>query len=130
LLTSHSTDEARVDIVIRGFHGLHLYANKFWYKHLLAYCKLQDKRQDQFPEELLLQLERLLKFRKKPREELCFQSANNVVSEADQNVGLEMLRDLPEIKSMVSDVIAFRAKLSRDDSSDKDPESEYSMNKL
>jgi hypothetical protein len=127
LLPSNSTDESRIGTVIQGFHGLQLYANKFWYKHLLQYCELQDIRPVQFSQELLQQLRLLLRFQKNNRKEACFETGSDGISAADQSVGLEMLDHLPEIKSMVSDVIAFKTKLDRNDSSDKDPDSKFWM---
>jgi len=124
LLPSYSTDESRIRTVIQGFHGLQLYANKFWYKHLLQYCRLQGIRPVQFSQEFLQQLRLLLRFKNNNHYEAPSEDENDGKITADQDVGLEMLDHLPEIKSMVLDVITFKAQLEKNDSSDKDPDSE------
>jgi hypothetical protein len=63
LLPSNSTECTRAAIIVRGFHGLQAYADKFWYKHVIAYSTSLDEHTHTFSAELLIQLQHLLKFR-------------------------------------------------------------------
>jgi uncharacterized protein CbrC (UPF0167 family) len=43
--------------VVKGFHGLHQYANEFWFQHLLQYAKYEYAVEDEDLEELLEEIE-------------------------------------------------------------------------
>lgn len=117
LLPQYSTNDARMEIVVRGFHGLQFYASRYWYHHLLAYAKLLDK-QKSFPPELLDQLQLLLSFRKQvPR--LSSAAAFNGDDTSVESADLKFLDQLPDIQAMALDVIIFRTKINKEDNLNK-----------
>ncbi|KAI9640653.1 hypothetical protein NHQ30_010957 [Ciborinia camelliae] len=117
LLPTYSTEAQRAAIIVQGFHGLLMYANMFWYMHLLEYCKSQR----QLSTELLSQLQQLLLHYRKENMPVSDPKANARAS--SQGPNLEALNHLPEIKRLISDILAFRFRLNLDDISDKSPES-------
>ena len=121
LLPENSTDAQRATIIVRGFHGLQLYADKFWYKHLLEYCGLLGQHQRQFSTELLTHLQLLLRFRK-DNFQVSSTPIKVVTEKAPHDLSLEALNHLPDVKRLVSDVLAFRAKTAREDASDRNLE--------
>jgi hypothetical protein len=64
LLPTHSKPHDRALALISGFHGLQIYANKFWVDHLRSYCVLLAETQKPPSNELLNQLDRLTRFKK------------------------------------------------------------------
>lgn len=121
LLPANSTNARRAAIVIQGFHGLQVYADKFWYKHLQAYCEFVHQNNRQFSHELRNQLTLLLQYKKLSEDAptaLCQLGANDITNSPSLNV----LNDIPKIKSLVLEVLEFRAKMNVADSSDKTPE--------
>ena len=127
LLPENSTEAERAAIIIRGFHGLQLYADMFWYRHLLAYCSLLGQQKRQFSPELLAQLQFLLKFRKEDSRTPVRQFKTGTDKNGAEDPALEELNHLPYVKALVTDVLAFRAKIAREDVSDKSPESKLSF---
>jgi hypothetical protein len=127
LLPENSTEAQRAAIIIRGFHGLQLYADMFWYRHLLAYCSLLGQHQRQFSPELLAQLQLLLRFRKEDNRTPGPESKTGTGKNRDEDSSLEKLNHLPYVKALVTDVLVFRAKIAREDASDKSPESKLSF---
>jgi hypothetical protein len=126
LLPSNCTDQERAAIVLQGFHGLQLYANQFWYRHVLACCGLYAKGHIILPNELSNQLKKLLRFRKQARHE-AFWSGN---SEAGSNILHEngdgdflALNQLPrDVRDFIWEVIKFRKGVSSDDFTQKTPD--------
>jgi hypothetical protein len=98
-------------MVVRGLHGLQLYANRYWYQHLLAYLHSGMG----IPQDLLTQLHTLLNFWKQDRH-ITFSQASVETSE------LQVLDHLPGIKSMVSELIFSRA---IKETSEMSPEGQY-----
>jgi hypothetical protein len=123
LLPTNSTDTERSAIIVQGFHGLQVYANKFWYKHVLEYCNFVAQQQYEVSPELLAQLQRLLMFKKTDVQ--ATPSPNSRMEENRSEPGLEALRHVPDIRRLLSNVTQFRAKMNREDASDKSPESKY-----
>ncbi|CZR68409.1 uncharacterized protein PAC_18308 [Phialocephala subalpina] len=121
LLPTMSTDTERAAIIVQGFPGLQVYASKFWYKHVLDYCGLVAHEQCQVSPELLAQLQRLLRF-KKADVQAALTSNSRIEENNSGEPGLEALSHVPNIKSLLSDILRFRAKMSREDASDKSPE--------
>jgi hypothetical protein len=121
LLPENSTNGQRAAIIVRGFHGLQLYADKFWYKHLLEYCCLLGQHQRQFSTELLTQLQLLLRFRK-DNFQVSSTPIKVVTEKSPHDLSLEALNHLPDVKRLVSDVLALRAKIAREDASDRNLE--------
>jgi len=121
LLPENSIEAQRAAIIIRGFHGLQLYADMFWYRHLLAYCSLLGRHKRQFSPELLL------RFRKEDNRTPVPQSKTGTDKNGAEDPALEELNHLPYVKALVTDVLVFRAKMAREDASDKSPESKFSF---
>jgi hypothetical protein len=121
LLPIHTTDQERAALVVRGFYGLQLYANQFWYKHLLAYCALWEKKQTQFPDELLMQLDLLVRYLKDNRPE-GESERSSILAKLCVLEGNEGLHHVPHVRDLIANVISFRAALSQDDLANKAPE--------
>lgn len=115
-LSDSSTEAQRAAVIIQGFHGLQVYANMFWTKHLLAYCSILIQNRAQFSKELQTQLQLLLRFRK---------HNDQLQSSTPKNTALGVLDDMPDIKNLVSDTVEFQAKLFRDTTSYKSFEGNY-----
>ena len=123
LLPANSTEAQRAAVIVRGFHGLQIYADMFWYRHLLAYCSLSVQHKRQFSIELLAQLQLLLRFRKEDSRVTVLKSKAATEKNGTEDPTLEVLNHLPDVKRLVSDVLVFRTKMSREETSDKSPES-------
>ncbi|PQE30167.1 hypothetical protein CJF32_00003620 [Rutstroemia sp. NJR-2017a WRK4] len=119
LLPINSTEAQRAIIIVRGSYGLQIYADRFWYKHLLLYCGLLIQHQGQFSAELLSQLQRLLRFRKEDSRPPVPLPKSGTEKNLAEDTRLEALNYWADLKRFVSDVVEFRAKMSRDDASDK-----------
>jgi len=112
LLPNHSTDEQRATMIVSGYHGLQLYANKFWLDHLVSYCTILGKQRKQLPGDLLSQLSILLGFVK---------DTANVEPTADlfQLEGLDVFNQHPQIQTLLLKVTQFRRELETDDGHNK-----------
>lgn len=122
LLPTVSTDVQRAAIIVQGFHGLQVYADKYWYKHLLEYCEVFDE-QRQFCPKLLQQLHLLLKFKK--LNNTTTQMSNPMTQEqrSAAPVGLKALDHVPDVYLQLSDVISFAGKMKTEHGLDKSFES-------
>jgi hypothetical protein len=109
LFTANGTETERAIVVIQGFHSLHLYANEFWYKHLLAYARCCLDERVAFPMDLLDQLSSLLRFQKDKNIHLECQESPTSVSR------LEVLDQVPAVRDLVSNLVAFKEALKKDD---------------
>jgi hypothetical protein len=123
LLPANSTEAQRAGIIVGGFHGLQIYADMFWYRHLLAYCGLLVQQKRQLSTELLTQLQLLLRFWKEDSRATVPKSKTTTEKDGTEDPTLEALNHLPDVKRLVSDVLVFRTKMTREDASDKSPES-------
>jgi hypothetical protein len=112
LLPVHLTHEERASIVVRGFHGLQLYANQYWVDHLRSYCAILGQQRKPLSQELLGQLCVFVGFMKDSTD---FEHTSDPAS-LD---GFEVLDRQPAIRSLVSKVVKFRAGLETDDVSNK-----------
>ena len=105
-----SPDEERATIVVSGFHGLQLYANRFWADHLLSYCAILSRQRKQPSRELLIQLDQLLRFLKDP-------ASDEQLSDYPPLEGLNILDQHPRVRILVSKLEKFRAEAEKDPSS-------------
>jgi hypothetical protein len=64
LLPQCSNEEERIRWVLQGLHGLQIYANKSWHRHILAYLDLVVSQKLAVPEYLAQQLGEILKYSK------------------------------------------------------------------
>ncbi len=114
-------DEIRRRIV-KGYHGLHLYANEFWIEHVLQYAKMQKTTGSEILESFVSQLERLLQFR---RESWSLEPSSLSTSSLPGITGRSIvLSKVPEIQRLTSDILAFRVVLAQEKHTQKDPEGE------
>lgn len=93
---------------MQGFHGLQLYANQFWQDHLLAYCELRGEEKGISPEDLLFQLNKLLKFQKDPDKFEQHLDDNSIVA-------LKVFDRHLLVKALVLAVLKFRAEVKQVD---------------
>ena len=123
LLPDNSTDQDRAVSIIQGYHGLQLYANQFWFKHLLAYCRLRTYGRLWIPNDLKVQLELLLHFQKDDT------PGSSGIQETllEQEAELAVLNQLLPIKGLVSNIIGFRRGFNRDDLFDSTPGGEFPL---
>jgi hypothetical protein len=108
-----SVDDLRVRVA-KGFHGLHPYANEYWFQHLLQYAKCLDNMDD--PQyQLEAGLEELLGFWKKDPGSYASSKKLDDTTTADsiQNQ-VEPLSDSPWLERMGLDLLTFRANLSQE----------------
>ena len=107
--------------VVKGFHGLHQYANEFWFQHLLQYAKYEYAVEDEDLEEPLEEMEEFF-WKEEPgtgarRLKLDDKtSANNIENQ------LQVLKDLPQAQRVGRDILTFRRFLSQEKYSHTEPE--------
>jgi len=104
--------------VLKGYHGLHHYANESWFKHLLEYAKAGDAVED---EELDEPLEEIREFWK----QVPGIGARNLklddTTSVDINSRLEALASNPVAQCMGLDILTFQKFLSQEISSHQAP---------
>lgn len=113
-----SEDDLRLR-VLKGFHGLHLYANECWFQHLLQYAKREDPVQD---EDLDETLEEIGEFWKADPGSANLKlddttSADNIEAQ------LEVLAPILNAQQMGFDIMTFRKFLSQEKYSHQAPDS-------
>lgn len=105
--------------VLKGFHGLHLYANEYWFQHLLQYAKREDPVQDEHLEEPLEAIEAFWKgvpgSAKLKLDDTT--SADNIEGE------LDVLASMSNAQQMGIDIMMFRKFLSQEKYSHQDSDS-------
>jgi hypothetical protein len=121
LLPQHSNEEERILWVLQGVHGLQIYANQFWYKHIFAYLDLVVTEKVELPEYLIQQLEEILKYSKVNPSEALTQSTpvGTSKSRAVPNHQCHSLKNFPGLHELVSNLEVFRHGLKSQDWSQK-----------
>lgn len=116
------SEDARRLRVLKGFHGLHHYANEFWFQHLLQYVKSEKHVED---DELDVQVEDLEEFFWKRSPEMGAKSLkmDDTTSADGIETQLEILAIMPQAQGMGLDILTFRKFLSQEKYSHKNPES-------
>jgi hypothetical protein len=121
---NHSEDTRKLR-VLKGFHGLHHYANEFWFQHLFQYVKSEEHVED---DELDVQVEEIAEFWKKtPGMGAKSLKIDDTTSADGIESQLEVLADMPQAQDMGLDILTFRKFISQEKYSHKDPESMYSV---
>jgi hypothetical protein len=105
--------------ILKGFHGLHHYANEFWFLHLLQYAKLEDPVED---EDLDEPLEEIQEFWKQDAGAVRLK-LDDTTSADTIEMQLDVLRSMPQAQRMGFDILTFRKFLSQEKYSHQEPES-------
>jgi len=124
-LPQYCTDQEMAAKVLEGFHGLQLYANQFWFKHVLTCCSLYYKSHLPIPNELLSQLQMLLQFWKEQGHDDSsssrdYRTENHTIDESNDSLALGQLPR--EIRKFTCGILEFRKALSEDGSTQKAPD--------
>lgn len=106
-------DDLRVSVA-KGFHGLHPYANEFWFQHVLQYAKCNvDIDDPHYP--LEAGFEELLAFWKKaPGSSASSTKLDDTTTADGIKNQVEALADAPWLERMGLDLLTFRAYLSQE----------------
>lgn len=117
LLPQHSSEEERRLWVLQGLHGLQIYANQFWHKHVLTYMDLAVAQRLQAPEYLARQLEDILKYSKaKPPKELIPSNKAPTCKAKEAPIrNYHSLEKFPALIKLVSSLEEFRNGLKNHD---------------
>lgn len=109
--------------VVKGFHGLHHYANEYWFQHLLQYAKTGDTVDD---EDLDDPLEEIREFwKEEPGGSAKTLKLDDTTSAEAISQQLGVLVATPLAQKMGIDILTFRKFLSQENNSHQDPESKY-----
>ncbi|KAL9102668.1 MAG: hypothetical protein Q9187_009098, partial [Circinaria calcarea] len=114
-------DEIRLQIV-KGYHGLHNYADEFWSEHLLQYINLVDNFDYTTSLSLIKQLEKLLPFQKLSRSQEFCSELDGMKTLLTVSSRLSGLSSLPKVKIFLYEVLAFREILAHEKHRQKEPE--------
>jgi hypothetical protein len=117
LLPQCSNEEERIRWVLQGLHGLQIYANKYWHRHILAYLDLVVSQKLAVPEYLAQQLGEILKYSKVKSSEEVRQStaAGNSSGHDILNRQYQSLKEFPGLCDLVSRLEGFRNDLRNQD---------------
>ena len=125
------TENALQIRVVKGFHGLHQYANEFWFRHLLQYAKTNTIVED---EDLDDPLDKIQKFWKEAPgvagKTLRLDDNTSLDSIKSQLEAMESRESMDQARKMGLDILTFRKFLSQENNSHQDPKSEYSRSCL
>lgn len=110
--------------VLKGFHGLHNYANEFWFQHFLQYAKsrdypVDDDELDEFVEDLSIFWKHDPGVGAKRLKLDDTTSADNIAHQ------LQAMENMPQARKMGLDLFTFRKFLSQEKYSHLTPESLY-----
>lgn len=110
--------------VLKGFHGLHNYANEFWFQHFLQYAKsidypVDNDELDEFVGDLSVFWKHDPGVGAKKLKLDDTTSADNIAHQ------LQAMENMPQAHSMGLDLFTFRKFLSQEKYSHLTPESSY-----
>lgn len=100
--------------IVKGYHGLHLYANRFWFAHLLEYVKSQGRLGITVPAQLTGHLQSLSQFRKEFQSPEFHAELRAIGPLQSIETRTATLDNLPDTKSLVQDILAYRQILARE----------------
>ncbi|KAH7308822.1 hypothetical protein BKA65DRAFT_174630 [Rhexocercosporidium sp. MPI-PUGE-AT-0058] len=109
LLPHISTSQSRYTLVLSGFHGLQLYANSFFAKHLVAYLNSLAGSRSRAAPELVAELQSLRQFSKHTDVE------GTLSNSAAFN--LDALNESPQLMSFMLQLITFRESVKQKEGS-------------
>ncbi|KAH6711796.1 hypothetical protein BKA61DRAFT_693710 [Leptodontidium sp. MPI-SDFR-AT-0119] len=114
------TENALQIRVVKGFHGLHHYANEFWFQHILQYAKTGNTVQDEDLDDLLDQIREFWKADPGVgAETLKLDDTNSAEVILSQ---LESLESIEQAQKMGIDILTFLKFLSQQNNSHQDAE--------
>ncbi|KAH8650674.1 hypothetical protein BGZ60DRAFT_462571, partial [Tricladium varicosporioides] len=112
---SVSEDEVKTRVV-KGYHGLHHYANEFWAEHLLRYSELNGGLDTSTSNSLIQQAQKLAEVEEasqKSRHKSILRVSETFAAEINSTLRLSYLNNVTTVKVLVGNVLAFRASLAR-----------------
>jgi hypothetical protein len=118
----YSEDDLKIR-VLKGLHGLHHYANEFWFQHLLQYAKCKDRVETDELEEPLEDIDQFWK--EDPGKGAKSLKLDDTTSADAIKAQLEVLEFIPAAQLMGLDILTFRKFLSQEKYSHQDPKSEH-----
>jgi hypothetical protein len=113
--------------VLQGLHGLQIYANQFWYKHIQAYTDLVIAQNLEIPEYFVQQVEEILKYNKAEVSGELTQSTTVGSSKSKQAPDRQhhSLKIFPGLSKFVSSLEMFRDNLRNRDWTQKSIEGKF-----
>jgi len=121
---AHTEDALRLR-VIKGFHGLHHYANEFWFQHLLQYAKCDEQVEDEELDEPIQEVEGFWK--ECPGVGAKKLKLDDTTSADGIEIQLDVLGSMPLAQRMGLDMLTFQKFLSQEKYSHRDPESKLTF---
>lgn len=118
-----TTQDALKIRVIKGFHGLHHYANEFWFQHLLQYAKCEDPMKDDELDELVGDIS--IFWKQDPGLGARSLKLDDTTSAESISNQVQVLADMPQAQRMGVDMLTFRKFLSQEKYSHQSPGSKY-----
>ena len=127
LLPQHSSEEERMLWVLQGLHGLQIYANQSWYKHIQAYMDLVIAQNLKIPEYFVEQMEEILKYNKAELSGESTQSTAVGSSKRKQAPDRQYhsLKNFPGLNKFISSLEVFRDDLRTRDWTQKSIEGKF-----
>lgn len=110
--------------IVKGFHGLHLYANRFWFAHLLEYLKSHGRLDTTVPAALTRQLHCLSQFRKESQSPEFHAELRAIGPLQSIETCTATLDNLPDTKSLVQNILAYRQILAQETHTQKTSDGE------
>jgi hypothetical protein len=122
------TENALQIRVVKGFHGLHQYANEFWFQHLLQYAKAGIIVEDEDLDDPLDEVQQFWKEVPGVADKTLrlddITSLESIISQ------LEAMKSMDQAQKLGLDILTFRKFLLQENNSHQDPKSEYSRSCL
>jgi hypothetical protein len=118
-----TTDQEKMCRVLKGYHGLHQYADEFWFQHLLQYAKFDLLVDEDQIEQIVDKMRAFWKAEPGSGGE-SLHLDSKIPSDWIQTE-LEVLNSLPQAQSMVLDILKFRQYLSQEKYSHQTPNSKF-----
>ncbi|PQE30183.1 hypothetical protein CJF32_00003614 [Rutstroemia sp. NJR-2017a WRK4] len=116
-----NSEEEQVLRVVKGFHGLHTYANEFLAQHTLRYAELQYRCNAPFSETLIVLLSRLLCLRKKNMPITFISASRELKAVPDIEQRLAQTNLPPSLRSFMRDMLIFKEISNQDNHHHTDP---------
>jgi hypothetical protein len=123
LLHSRNSEVEQVLRVVKGFHGLHVYAHEFLVKHTARYAELQYQCSAPLSETLIALLARLLCLRKKDMPINFLSASRELKSLSDIEQRLTQTNLPSSLRSFMRDVLVFQEISNQDNHHHTDPKS-------